>query len=215
MRGFKFHACLRIHYRLNSTEERDGRGLISESKHRNFFLHIVHVKKLHQVPSPNDFPSKTSAELAKSVGHKSITIDSLDQMNFQSQHILCGQAPQGCCRVSQGSLGSPSSSGINSSSAYTPGSGSDGHCVLRHGNRAPCAPPSCLWVGCRTQNQGVASKVSLLPTPGSSQGSEPELRCSVFLIFPQWRFYTFICSMDRALTRTIFSCVVYGSVIDK
>lgn len=121
------------------TEERDGRGLISESKHRNFFLHVVHVKKLHQVPSPNDFPSKTPAELAKSVGHKSITIDSLDQMNFQSQHILGGQAPQACCRFLQGSLSAPSSTGIDPSSAYTPGSGSD---------RSLCAlpwEPRTLW----------------------------------------------------------------------
>lgn len=171
MRQFKFHACLQIHYRFNRTEERDGRGLISENKHRNFFLHTVHVKKLHQVPSPNDFPSKTPAELEKSVGHKSITIDSLDQMNFPSQHILSSQAPQACCRVSQGSLSAPSSTGINPSSTYMSGGGSDRSlCALpcEQANGAPCDSHSCLWVGCRTQNQWVGTRVSLLPTPCSS-----------------------------------------------
>lgn len=112
----------------------------------SFTLYMLRNYTKSQVPM-------TPAELAKSVGHKSITIDSLDQMNFQSQHILRGQAPQACCRVSQGSLSSPSSSGINPSSDYTPGSGSD---------RSLCALP---WELCTLWS-------SQLPV-GRVQDSEP------------------------------------------
>ena len=85
-------------------EEKRLKGLILESQQRNIFLKTVRVKKLHNVPMTFH---QTPAELAKTVWHNSITIDSLGQINSQTQHIPGSQAPQPCCRVSWGSQSVP------------------------------------------------------------------------------------------------------------